>query len=98
MTEQAEIAFSMLQFGAHPNWPGVRAVQEFPNGYSASVIRSPYSYGGEFGLYELAVMSGGSLDYSTPITDDVLGRLSEDEVTAALQQIAALPAKDQTHA
>ncbi len=74
---------------------GVQARVFFPNGYGASVIQSPYSYGGEDGLYELAVLAGDErhhdLTYKTPITDDVLGRLTEQEVSDALAQIAALP-------
>ena len=65
---------------------------EFPNGYGASVIND--GYGGDRGLYELVVLdSTGSLTYDTPVTNDVLGWLTEDEVTAALDQIAALPAE-----
>jgi len=71
---------------------GKRALHEFPNGYSASVIIGPKSYGGSRGLYELAVMYDGDLDYTTPITDDVLGHLSPGEVTEILAQIEALPA------
>jgi hypothetical protein len=72
---------------------GVQACIGFPNGYEASVVRHSFSYGHEAGLWELAVRHGGRLVYDTPITDDVLGRLSDDAVTAALNEIAALPAR-----
>jgi hypothetical protein len=45
------------------------------------------------GTYEIAVMRNGHIDYSTPITDNVLGYLSEDEANAALAAIGALPAE-----
>lgn len=86
--------FGSLVFEPHPNHPnGVRAHHHFPNGYSASVIISLYSYGGDEGLYELAVMRDGRLSYDTPITDDVLGYLTEDDVSRVMAEIAALPAK-----
>lgn len=85
-------AFSDLEFVPHSNWPGVMARHEFENGYSASVIQSPYSYGGDQGLYELAVIHDGKLCYDTPITNDVLGHLTEDDVTRLLGEVAALPA------
>ena len=31
-------------------------IYKFPNGYGASVIKGPYSYGGPDGLWELAVL------------------------------------------
>ena len=85
--------FDSLDFQQHPNWPdGIRAKLEFPNGYTASVIQFPYSYGGTNGLYELAIINADNeLDYTTPITDDVLGDLSKDDVTQLLQRIADLP-------
>jgi hypothetical protein len=65
----------------------------FPNGHGASVIRGPHSYGGSSGKWELAVLDAtGELDYSTPITSDVLGWLSVDEVREVLRKIAELPA------
>ena len=69
----------------------------FPNGYGASVVRFSVggfggSYGAESGLWELAVLdSAGHLTYETPITDDVLGYLSDAEVADTLDKIAALP-------
>ena len=81
---------------------GVQAVVMFDNGYGASVIKTKYSYGGPSGLYELAVLRAGpgypanpddwSLEYSTPVTNDVLGYLSKRSVTAALKAIQALQA------
>jgi hypothetical protein len=71
---------------------GVKSRIQFDNGYGASVIKHEYSYGGKDGLYELAVLDGdGGITYNTPITDDVKGYLSEDEVTKLLEQIQQLP-------
>ncbi len=73
---------------------GIRAEIKFDNGYGASVIRTKYSYGGAAGLYELAVLDkDGNICYNTPITDDVLGWLKEDDVTEALQRIEVLKMK-----
>lgn len=64
----------------------------FPNGFGASVIND--GYGRDRGLYELAVLdSSGRLTYDTPITNDVLGYLTPDEVGEALDRIAALEAE-----
>jgi hypothetical protein len=64
----------------------------FDNGYGASVVVGPYTYGGEDGLYELGVLGkDGKLCYDTPITEDVEGYLSEDDVTKLLEQIQLLP-------
>jgi len=63
----------------------------FDNGYGASVVIGPYTYGGEDGLYELAVLGkDGKLTYDTPVTDDVEGYLTEDAVTKLLEQIQKL--------
>ena len=63
----------------------------FDNGYGASVVVGPYTYGGEDGLYELAVLGkDGKLTYDTPITEDVEGYLTEEGVTEFLKQIQSL--------
>lgn len=65
----------------------------FPNGFGASVIDD--GYGADEGLYELAVLGpGGHLTYDTPITDDVLGYLTEEQVTETLAKIEALTPED----
>tara|TARA_R100001463_G_scaffold26997_6_gene62856 strand:- start:8526 stop:8840 length:315 start_codon:yes stop_codon:yes gene_type:complete len=69
-----------------------RAGCSFSNGYGASVIKGDHTYGGQEGLYELAVLdSKGDLSYDTPITGDVLGHLTKDDVTDYLQEIKNLP-------
>lgn len=66
----------------------------FENGYGASVIRGPYSYGGAQGLYELAVLRKRrkywEITYKTPITSDVLENLEVDDVVKALEDISNL--------
>lgn len=63
----------------------------FDNGYGASVVRHGMSYGRENGLWELAVLKGERITYTTPLTDDVIGNLSEVEVAETLKAIEALP-------
>ena len=83
-------------------------IYRFPNGLGASVVRRSYtskeypycqhgSYGYLDGLWELAVIEWEDADrwhitYDTPVTEDVLGCLSEGEVDATLTRIQALPA------
>ena len=69
--------------------PGQQWTFKFSNGFGASVIND--GYGAENGCYELAVLGpDGHLTYETPVTDDVLGWLTEEQVVDALDQIEAL--------
>lgn len=70
---------------------GVQRVYKFPNGYGASVIKGPYTYGGKKGLWEVAVLKGEELCYDTDITSDVIGHLNDPEMDAILRQIERLP-------
>lgn len=69
-------------------------VYRFPNGYGASVVCHPGSYGFEQGLMELAVLKFDrneyDLVYDTPITDDVMGFLDESQVDTILEAIFRL--------
>lgn len=64
----------------------------FDNGYGVSVVRGEYTYGGPEGLYELAVVDTKTeeITYHTPITDDVIGYLTEEGVTALMAEIQLL--------
>lgn len=71
----------------------MQTLHEFSNGYTASVI--DHGYGSEDGLFEVAVLNElGYIDYTTPITDDVIGWLDEGGVEDVLTDIAALPPFD----
>jgi hypothetical protein len=79
---------------------GIQKVYRFANGYGASVVRCPCSYGSGNGLWELAVVEfvgSGQYEFeltrSTPIADDVIGYLTEKRVDALLAEIEALPEK-----
>lgn len=61
---------------------GVAGSIMFDNGYGVSVVSHKYSYGGEKGLYEMAILdSDGNLTYDTDITSDVIGHLKPKAVT-----------------
>ena len=74
----------------HSAMSGEQRIYEFDNGFRASVIRGEHSYGGDVGLYELAVLDDDGLRYDTPITNDVIGRLTQTEVEDLLVRIKAL--------
>ena len=62
----------------------------YPNGYGVSVICHEFSYG-----LELAVLKGTEEDaeicYDTPITSDVCGHLTLDQLNEIKEQVKALP-------
>ena len=83
--------FDDLEFRPHPYGEGVVSQIVFDNGYGASVVCNEISYGSKKGLYELAVLDkDGKLTYDTPITDDVVGYLSPEQVTEYLFRIQDL--------
>jgi hypothetical protein len=83
--------FKELNFQQHPMGMGKQCIVQFSNGYGASIVQGPNTYGGKDGLYELAVFGkDGQITYSTPITDDVVGYLSEQEVEKTLIDIKNL--------
>jgi hypothetical protein len=69
---------------------GITSRTQFDNGYEVSVVKSQYTYGGDKGLYELAVFKDGEITYATPITDDVIGYLRPEDVTDVMAKIQQL--------
>ena len=67
---------------------------EFENGYSASIISSDFSYGGDRGLFEVGILYDGILVYDTPVTKDVIGHLDFAGVAAILKDIEELPPRN----
>jgi len=84
----------MIRYGhaeQHESLGGICRVYRFENSrYSASVVSHEFSYGGNDGLWELAVLYDNQLCYTTPITDDVIGYLTADEVQKILARIDTL--------
>ena len=74
---------------------GIKAILFFQNGYGISVTCDNYSYGNKDGLYEIGVLDTfGDLCCIPPITDDVndvIGWLSEDDVSRVMREVQELP-------
>ena len=67
---------------------------EFDNGYTASIVSHDHSYGGENGLFEVAVIYDGILVDDTPVTDDTVGWLDFAGVAGILKDIEELPPRN----
>jgi len=73
-----------------PDMGGIRTRIAFVNGWAASVVRHSFSYGHEEGLWELAIMWNGAINYEHPVAEgDVRGWLTEDDVSRLLAEIDA---------
>lgn len=90
--------FDDLKFRPHSSGDGFSGRIDFDNGYGVSVIRFKLGFDGSYCSYtsnekewELAVLHNGSLNYDTPITNDVVGHLSDDDVTEIMRKIQELP-------
>lgn len=67
----------------------------FPNGHGVSIVRNRMSYGNKAGMFEVAVLDADEeLDYSTPVTDDVIGWLDVAGVLDVMKQVANLPGRE----
>lgn len=83
-----DLKFELL---SDPYMSGKQCRMMFENGYGVSVVSHTFSYGGKDGLYEMAVLdSDGDLTYTTPVTSDVLGYLTPEEVTKHMIEVQEL--------
>lgn len=73
---------------------GIDAKMFFDNGYGISVIRNILSYGHEQNLYEAAIIKGNlnnwDFCYDTSIANDVMGYLTEKDVSLLMEKIQQL--------
>lgn len=67
-----------------------QATLEFENGYGVSVVFGEAFYSNGVNTYEVGILKGGHLCYDTWITDDVMGYLTEDEVTSTMAKVQEL--------
>src|SRR5258706_10272290 len=84
---------------------GIQRLYFYPNGYGASLVKfgwvwsdGKFCWGhhGNAKTWELAVLKGSKITglhitYKTPITNDVMGHLTDEEVEVVLDKIQRLP-------
>ena len=68
----------------------IQVVIKFPNNYGASIIYSYGSYGVELAVIHYNSKGAWNIDYTTHITNDVIGYLDKEELLKALQEIQVL--------
>lgn len=81
--------FEDLEFNSMDSYPyNEWARLYFDNGWGVSVVRGERTYGGEKGLYELAVLKDGDIHYDNDVAKgDVVGWLRPEDVTDAMTLI-----------
>jgi hypothetical protein len=67
-----------------------QAIEQFENGYGVSVLFGSCFYSNGEDTYELAVLYNDEVTYDSGITDDVMGHLSEDEISEIMLKVATL--------
>lgn len=77
---------------------GGQYVYRFPNNYGASVVKHEFSYGYYDDMWEVAVIkfldssnTNWIIDYSTPLTKDVIGWVKWIDTYEILRDIMKLP-------
>lgn len=83
-------SLKVKEFGINQVHGGIQFKYYFRNGYAASVVCHPHSYGGEYGLFEIALMDHlDNLIYNDSFPD-VIGYLSFAQVEEQLNLISDL--------
>ena len=76
---------------------GIQSILKFGPDYQLSIVKSDFSYGGDKGLYEIAVFTGDSKINMPGITEDhdtVKGFLSEDDVVGIVKKMHLVTGAD----
>ena len=82
---------TQLEHEMDPDYKWYEKHMSFENGYGASIICKPTSYGGDAKKFEIAVLKFGKIDYDTAVSYDVEGYLNFKDVIEVLHEIRELP-------
>ena len=82
--------YSIAKSGLDNYKDAKHATETFENGYGVSVLFGSCFYSNGKDTYEVSVLFDGSITYNTDITNDVMGHLSEDEVSEVMSKAAVL--------
>ena len=95
--------FKSLKFRKHlnPIMDGRQAILFFKNGYGVSVVCGSREYGfysNGVDTYEIAIIKGTKKKFeivtNTPITDDVIGFATAEQVTKVMEEVQKLKKND----
>jgi len=80
-----------VKTSTHPCGEGIQKIYKFSNGLTVSAIRTPYSYGGRDGKWEMAVMTRDGDWFTKQIfldaDDDVIGHLTKKQLNANIKEV-----------
>ena len=88
---QLLLALLRLEHEMDPDFAWYEKRMSFDNGYGASIICKPISYGGDAKKFEIAVLKFGEICYDTPVSYDLEGYLDFEDVIEVLHEIRELP-------
>ena len=91
-------ALMRLEHEMDPDFAWYEKRISFENGYGASIICKPISYGGDAKMFEIAVLKFGKICYDTPVSYDVEGYLDFKDVIEVLHEIRELPPAEEDDA
>ena len=84
------ITFDMIPFFPRRGGDGIQGLVVLNNGYTLSIVKGEYTYGGDKGFYEMAIFYEGDIVEEHPIlegTSGVVGWLDEKEVEELIKQL-----------
>jgi len=92
--------FTDLNFNTHRRKGGIYAKHTFRNGFGVAIYRytntlmngviDEGSLGSLEGLFEAYITKNGKVTFDTPLADDVLGHLNEDQIEDLLSVVEVL--------
>ena len=91
-------ALMRLEHEMDPDFAWYEKRISFENGYGASIICKPVSYGGDAKMFEIAVLKSGKICYDTDVSYNVEGYLGFEDVIEVLHEIRELPPAEEDDA